>query len=61
MEQHINTFDGGLDTDITKSKINQSKYRDACNIRLVSGGIDSTLMSILAKEQNFELYPLFID
>lgn len=30
-------------------------------VTLVSGGIDSTLMSILAKEQNFELYPLFID
>lgn len=30
-------------------------------VTLVSGGIDSTLMSVLAKEQNFELYPLFID
>jgi 7-cyano-7-deazaguanine synthase len=30
-------------------------------VTLVSGGIDSTLMSILAKEQQFELYPLFID
>lgn len=30
-------------------------------VTLVSGGIDSTLMSILAKEQDFELYPLFID
>lgn len=30
-------------------------------VTLVSGGIDSTLMSILAKEQKFELYPLFID
>lgn len=30
-------------------------------VTLVSGGIDSTLMSVLAKEQKFELYPLFID
>lgn len=30
-------------------------------VTLVSGGIDSTLMSVLAKEQTFELYPLFID
>src|SRR4051812_17160131 len=30
-------------------------------ITLVSGGIDSTLMSILAKEQGFELFPLFIN
>ena len=30
-------------------------------VTLVSGGIDSTLMSILAQEQNFELHPLFID
>lgn len=30
-------------------------------VTLVSGGIDSTLMSVLAKEQRFELYPLFID
>ncbi len=30
-------------------------------VTLVSGGIDSTLMSILAKEQGFELHPLFID
>ena len=30
-------------------------------VTLVSGGMDSTLMSILAKEQNFESYPLFID
>lgn len=30
-------------------------------VTLVSGGIDSTLMSILAKEQQFEMYPLFID
>ena len=30
-------------------------------VTLVSGGIDSTLMSVMAKEQNFELYPLFID
>lgn len=30
-------------------------------ITLVSGGIDSTLMSVLAHEQNFELFPLFID
>lgn len=30
-------------------------------VTLVSGGIDSTLMSVLAKEQNFELFPLFID
>lgn len=30
-------------------------------VTLVSGGIDSTLMSILAQEQGFELYPLFIN
>src|ERR1700722_3951338 len=30
-------------------------------VTLVSGGIDSTLMSVLAKEQDFELYPLFIN
>lgn len=30
-------------------------------VTLVSGGIDSTLMSVLAKEQGFELHPLFID
>jgi 7-cyano-7-deazaguanine synthase len=30
-------------------------------VTLVSGGIDSTLMSLLAKEQGFELFPLFID
>ncbi|MCK9423765.1 MAG: 7-cyano-7-deazaguanine synthase [Bacteroidales bacterium] len=30
-------------------------------VTLVSGGIDSTLMSVLAKDQNFELYPLFVD
>lgn len=30
-------------------------------VTLVSGGIDSTLMSVLAKEQDFQLYPLFID
>lgn len=30
-------------------------------VTLVSGGIDSTLMSVLAKEQGFVLYPLFID
>lgn len=30
-------------------------------VTLVSGGIDSTLMSVLAKEKQFELYPLFID
>lgn len=30
-------------------------------VTLVSGGIDSTLMSVLAKEQGFELFPLFID
>lgn len=30
-------------------------------VTLVSGGIDSTLMSVLAQEQNFELHPLFID
>ena len=30
-------------------------------VTLVSGGIDSTLMSILAVEQNFQLFPLFID
>lgn len=30
-------------------------------VTLVSGGIDSTVMSIMAKEQDFEIYPLFID
>ena len=30
-------------------------------VTLVSGGIDSTVMSVLAKEQGFELFPLFID
>lgn len=30
-------------------------------VTLVSGGIDSTLMSVLAKEQDFKLFPLFID
>ncbi|HEY9006583.1 MAG TPA: 7-cyano-7-deazaguanine synthase [Ohtaekwangia sp.] len=30
-------------------------------VTLVSGGIDSTLMSILAKDQGFELFPLFIN
>jgi 7-cyano-7-deazaguanine synthase len=30
-------------------------------VTLVSGGIDSTLMSVLAQEQKFELHPLFID
>lgn len=30
-------------------------------VTLVSGGIDSTLMSILAKEQGFKLFPLFVD
>jgi 7-cyano-7-deazaguanine synthase len=30
-------------------------------VTLVSGGIDSMLMSVLAKEQGFKLYPLFID
>jgi 7-cyano-7-deazaguanine synthase len=30
-------------------------------VTLVSGGIDSTVMSVLAQEQNFELHPLFID
>lgn len=30
-------------------------------VTLVSGGIDSTLLSILAKEQDFEIFPLFID
>lgn len=30
-------------------------------VTLVSGGIDSTVMSILAKEQDFDLFPLFID
>lgn len=30
-------------------------------VTLVSGGIDSTLMSVLAKEECFELFPLFID
>lgn len=30
-------------------------------VTLVSGGIDSTVMSVLAKEQDFELFPLFVD
>ncbi len=30
-------------------------------VTLVSGGIDSTLMSVLAKEQSFDLFPLFIN
>lgn len=30
-------------------------------VTLVSGGIDSTLMSVMAKEQNFELFPIFIN
>lgn len=30
-------------------------------VTLVSGGMDSTLMSVLAKEQNFELFPLYIN
>jgi len=30
-------------------------------VTLVSGGVDSTLMSIIADEQGFELFPLFID
>lgn len=30
-------------------------------VTLVSGGIDSTLMSVLAKDQGFALFPLFID
>lgn len=30
-------------------------------VTLVSGGLDSMLMSILATEQDFELFPLFID
>jgi len=30
-------------------------------VTLVSGGIDSTLMSVLAKEQGFDLFPLFIN
>jgi 7-cyano-7-deazaguanine synthase len=30
-------------------------------VTLVSGGIDSTVMSVIAKEQGFELHPLFID
>ncbi|KAB2881553.1 7-cyano-7-deazaguanine synthase [bacterium] len=30
-------------------------------VTLVSGGIDSTLMSILADEKDFELFPLFVD
>ena len=30
-------------------------------VSLVSGGIDSTLMSVLAQEQGFELFPLYIN
>lgn len=30
-------------------------------VTLVSGGIDSTVMSVLAQEQDFELHPIFID
>jgi len=30
-------------------------------VTLVSGGLDSTLMSVLAKEQGFELFPIFIN
>jgi len=30
-------------------------------VTLVSGGIDSTLMSILAKEEGISIFPLFID
>lgn len=30
-------------------------------VNLASGGIDSTLVSILAREQGFEVFPLFID
>lgn len=30
-------------------------------ITLVSGGLDSTLMAVLAKEERIEQYPLFID
>jgi 7-cyano-7-deazaguanine synthase len=30
-------------------------------VNLVSGGLDSTLISVMAKEQGMELYPLFID
>ena len=30
-------------------------------VTLVSGGLDSTLMSVLAKEEGITLYPLFID
>jgi len=30
-------------------------------VLLVSGGLDSTLMAVLAKEERLKLYPLFID
>ena len=30
-------------------------------VSLVSGGLDSTLMAVLAKEANLTIYPLFID
>lgn len=30
-------------------------------VTLVSGGLDSTLMSLMAKDEGLELFPLFID
>jgi 7-cyano-7-deazaguanine synthase len=30
-------------------------------VTLVSGGIDSVVMSVMAREENIELYPLFVD
>lgn len=30
-------------------------------VTLVSGGVDSTLMSLMAKEEGIELFPLFVD
>ena len=30
-------------------------------VPLVSGGIDSSVMAILLRENDFELYPIFID
>lgn len=30
-------------------------------VTLVSGGLDSTLMSVLAKEEGLNLFPLFVD
>lgn len=30
-------------------------------VTLVSGGVDSTVMSVIAREENIDLYPLFVD